>query len=232
MAPFVEREWGRTATEMMWRIKGLADPAGMLGPGHRPQPRSRLPPREPEDDAADRGGRDDLRRVRVLRAGLPEPEPDDHAAAADRPAPRDGPPARRLAAAGEADRGIRVRRPADLRRRRHLRDDLPARHRHRRARQGAACRASTASGSSGRRCGRRSAGPTFEAASRAGLRAGAAISRALGDGAAERRHGRRPPRRQRRAGAGVGAADAAAGARRRCRRRSVPAPRPSTCRPA
>ena len=73
MAPFVEREWGRTATEMMWRIKGLADPAGMLGPGRRPQPRSRLPPREPEDDAADRGGRDDLRRVRVLRAGLPEP---------------------------------------------------------------------------------------------------------------------------------------------------------------
>jgi D-lactate dehydrogenase len=33
MAPFVEREWGHTATEMMWRIKGLADPAGMLGPG-------------------------------------------------------------------------------------------------------------------------------------------------------------------------------------------------------
>ncbi len=33
MAPFVEREWGPKATEMMWRIKGLADPDAVLGPG-------------------------------------------------------------------------------------------------------------------------------------------------------------------------------------------------------
>ena len=34
MAPFVEREWGARATEMMWRVKQLADPAGkVLGPG-------------------------------------------------------------------------------------------------------------------------------------------------------------------------------------------------------
>jgi D-lactate dehydrogenase len=33
MAPFVEREWGATATELMWRVKVLADPAGILGPG-------------------------------------------------------------------------------------------------------------------------------------------------------------------------------------------------------
>ncbi len=33
MAPFVQREWGATATEMMWRVKGLADPGGVLGPG-------------------------------------------------------------------------------------------------------------------------------------------------------------------------------------------------------
>ena len=33
MAPYVEREWGAKATEMMWRIKALADPAGMLAPG-------------------------------------------------------------------------------------------------------------------------------------------------------------------------------------------------------
>jgi D-lactate dehydrogenase len=33
MAPFVEREWGPTATELMWRIKRLADPAGILAPG-------------------------------------------------------------------------------------------------------------------------------------------------------------------------------------------------------
>ncbi len=33
MAPYVEREWGQKATELMWRIKGLADPGGVLGPG-------------------------------------------------------------------------------------------------------------------------------------------------------------------------------------------------------
>jgi D-lactate dehydrogenase len=33
MAPYVEREWGSKATEMMWRIKQLADPDGILAPG-------------------------------------------------------------------------------------------------------------------------------------------------------------------------------------------------------
>ncbi len=33
MAPFVEREWGTKATELMWRVKQLADPAGVLAPG-------------------------------------------------------------------------------------------------------------------------------------------------------------------------------------------------------
>jgi D-lactate dehydrogenase len=33
MAPFVAREWGSEATEFMWRIKRLADPAGILAPG-------------------------------------------------------------------------------------------------------------------------------------------------------------------------------------------------------
>jgi D-lactate dehydrogenase len=33
MAPFVEREWGAKATEMMWRVKQLADPTGVLAPG-------------------------------------------------------------------------------------------------------------------------------------------------------------------------------------------------------
>jgi D-lactate dehydrogenase len=33
MAPFVEREWGAKATEMMWRIKELADPDAVLSPG-------------------------------------------------------------------------------------------------------------------------------------------------------------------------------------------------------
>ncbi len=33
MAPFVEREWGPKATEMMRRVKRLADPEGVLAPG-------------------------------------------------------------------------------------------------------------------------------------------------------------------------------------------------------
>ncbi len=33
MAPFVEMEWGRQATELMWRIKRLLDPQGLLNPG-------------------------------------------------------------------------------------------------------------------------------------------------------------------------------------------------------
>jgi D-lactate dehydrogenase len=33
MAPFVEREWGAKATAMMWRVKELADPRGVLNPG-------------------------------------------------------------------------------------------------------------------------------------------------------------------------------------------------------
>ncbi len=33
MAPFVEHEWGPTATALMWRIKRLADPDGILAPG-------------------------------------------------------------------------------------------------------------------------------------------------------------------------------------------------------
>ena len=33
MAPFVEREWGETATALMWRVKRAADPDGVLGPG-------------------------------------------------------------------------------------------------------------------------------------------------------------------------------------------------------
>ncbi|HSZ12607.1 MAG TPA: FAD-binding and (Fe-S)-binding domain-containing protein [Solirubrobacteraceae bacterium] len=33
MAPYVEREWGEKATSMMWRVKQLADPLGVLNPG-------------------------------------------------------------------------------------------------------------------------------------------------------------------------------------------------------
>jgi D-lactate dehydrogenase len=33
MAPYVEREWGERTTELMWRVKQLADPDGVLSPG-------------------------------------------------------------------------------------------------------------------------------------------------------------------------------------------------------
>ena len=33
MAPYVEREWGERATELMWRVKQLADPDEVLNPG-------------------------------------------------------------------------------------------------------------------------------------------------------------------------------------------------------
>jgi D-lactate dehydrogenase len=33
MSPYVEREWGERATGLMWRVKQLADPDGVLNPG-------------------------------------------------------------------------------------------------------------------------------------------------------------------------------------------------------
>jgi D-lactate dehydrogenase len=33
MSPYVEREWGEKATKLMWRVKRLADPEGVLAPG-------------------------------------------------------------------------------------------------------------------------------------------------------------------------------------------------------
>ena len=52
MAPFVEREWGAKATELMRRVKRLADPDGVLAPGVviNDDPGAHL--QEPEDDAA------------------------------------------------------------------------------------------------------------------------------------------------------------------------------------
>ncbi|AVM73020.1 FAD-binding and (Fe-S)-binding domain-containing protein [Magnetospirillum gryphiswaldense] len=33
MAPYVEMEWGKAATDLMWRIKEMLDPGGLLNPG-------------------------------------------------------------------------------------------------------------------------------------------------------------------------------------------------------
>ena len=95
MAPYVEREWGPKATELMWRIKRLADPDGVLAPGVILNRDPERAPAEPEVDAPDRGGRRHLRRMRLLRARVPEPPAHDHAAPADRAAARDGAAARR-----------------------------------------------------------------------------------------------------------------------------------------
>ena len=95
MAPFVEREWGAKATELMRRVKRLADPDGVLGPGVviNDDPGAHLRNLKTTPSIEDVGRH--LRRVRLLRAGLPQPPPDHHPAPADRAAPRDGPPGAR-----------------------------------------------------------------------------------------------------------------------------------------
>ena len=138
MAPYVEREWGEKATELMWRVKQLADPDGVLDPGVVLNRDPGVHLRNLKTTPAIEESATHLRRVRLLRAGLPEPQPDHDAAPADRPAPRDGAPAGGLAAAAGAARGVRVRRARDLRRRRLLPARLPGRDRHRQAGQGTA----------------------------------------------------------------------------------------------
>ena len=79
----------------MWRVKGLADPDGVLAPGvllnRDPGVHLRnLKSTPPIEEVADH-----LRRVRLLRAGLPEPRPDDDAAPADRASAARSPASRR-----------------------------------------------------------------------------------------------------------------------------------------
>ncbi len=219
------------ATELMRRVKRLADPDGVLGARRRAQRRPRRPPAQPEDDAADRGRGDDLRRVRLLRAGLPEPRPDDDAAPADRPAPRDGAPGARLAGARGAAGGVRVRRARDLRRRRHLRARLPAGDRHRQAGQGAARASSAARAPSKVALRLAERWESVERAARAGLAAGDARTARVAERCAA------PAARARRAISSelvpaVAREHAAARRPRSCRRRHARAPPPSTCRPA
>ena len=58
MAPYLEREWGPKATELMWRIKRLADPDGVLAPGVILNRDPAVHLRNLQVDAADRGGGD------------------------------------------------------------------------------------------------------------------------------------------------------------------------------
>ena len=87
---------------MMWRIKKLADPHGVLAPnviltrddGINLKSFKSAPPIE--------DNRNSLHRMRLLRGGLPQPQHHRYPAAADRAAPGDGPPGRRVAPARPA----------------------------------------------------------------------------------------------------------------------------------
>ena len=99
MAPFVEREWGAKATELMWRVKELADPDGVLAPGV-------VLNRDPGVHLRNLKTTPAIEEVatKCIECGFCEPvcpsrDLDHDAAPADRAAPRDGPPAGGLAGA-------------------------------------------------------------------------------------------------------------------------------------
>ena len=85
MAPYVEREWGPKATELMWRVKQLADPDGVLAPGilldREPGAHLRNLKSTPGSTRSP-----PVHRVRLLRARLSEPRSDHDAPPTNRPA--------------------------------------------------------------------------------------------------------------------------------------------------
>ena len=183
MAPYVEREWGEKATEMMWRIKELADP------GRRARARASLLNRDPgvhlrnlkTTPPIEEVG-DHLRRVRLLRAGLPEPRPDDDAAPADRrcaarwrASPRARRCSRRCSSEYEYDAIETCAADGTLRAR------LPGRDRHRQAGQGAPRAAARPSAAERAALGVAKRWDAVERAARGGLRAGPRSRRAAGD---------------------------------------------------
>ena len=153
MAPYVEREWGTKATELMWRIKRLADPDGILAPGVVFDSRRRRPSAQPQVDTGDRGGRHEVHRVRVLRAGVPVAQRDNDATPAHRAAARDGATAGRIAGDAGSARAVRVRRHRDVRGRRVLPARLPGGDRRRPADQGLPPPRAWPEGRGGRRWG-------------------------------------------------------------------------------
>ena len=68
MAPFVESEWGAKATSMMWRIKELTDPKGILGPNVILTRNAKIHLENLKSVPADRGrhGFFAMHRVRIL----------------------------------------------------------------------------------------------------------------------------------------------------------------------
>ena len=111
MAPFVRRQYGDELHDVMCRIKTLFDPHGILSPGVvlSDDPTSYV--RDLKQAPDGRAGGRPLRRVRLLRAVLPEPAPHADSPAADRPAPGAGQcPCRRQPPAGRRAGGrLRLR---------------------------------------------------------------------------------------------------------------------------
>ena len=199
----------------MWRIKALADPARRACARRAAEPRPRGAPAQPEVGAADRGGGRHLRRVRVLRAGVPEPRTSRRrrgsascCAARWRASRR----ARRCCARCSSEYEYDALETCAGGRHVHAR--LPARDRHRQAREGAARAASTGRARSASRSRRRGAGPRWSAPRAPGC---ARPRRGAPRGAPARRV--RSARVSARAGAGLAGGHAAPGAAR-CRRRA------------
>ena len=118
------------------RGQGADRPARGAVPGRGAHRRPAGPPPAPEDRPDHRGDRRPLHRVRLLRERVPEPSGHHHAPAAHRPAPGDGAPAGGVTRGRGAGRRLRLRRGADLRRRRDMRARLPGGDQHRRPDEG------------------------------------------------------------------------------------------------
>ena len=230
MAPYVEREWGAKATEMMWRVKGSPTPTACSTRASC-STATRGPPAEPEDDAADRGGGD-----ACVECGFCEPVCPSRDLTTT---PRQRIVLRRemarqprgLAGARGAARGVRVRRDQTCAADGTCQLACPVGHRHRQAGQGAPRSASTPSAPSGWRCGWPSAG-TRSSARRARACARAAPARGRAGADARREPGAARARVSDELVPELAARTCRARRRRGCRRPRATAPPPSTCRPA
>jgi D-lactate dehydrogenase len=181
MAPFVEMEWGKDATELMRRIKALFDPENLLNPGVilNDNPHAHLENLKPMPAAEDIVDR-------CIECGFCEPLCPSHRltlspAPAHRQRPRTG--AARAAAGEPAGRlgedyaYMGLDTCAGLR---PVLDRLPGRHRHRRPDPAAA----RPSPRRYRTCGQRLDRPNFgtlAGVSRLGLSAGHAVAAVVGD---------------------------------------------------
>ena len=132
MAPFVEMEWGKDATELMRKIKRLFDPENLLNPGvilnDNPQAHlENLKPMPAAEDIVDR----------CIECGFCEPLCPSHRLTLSPrqrhcQRSRTGPP-RCCRPAGRCHRrGLRLHGPRHLRRLRPVLDSLSGRHRYRR----------------------------------------------------------------------------------------------------